>query len=73
MRRPRVGRDRCGGPVTDRPQINVRLTLEERDAFAAAAEEAGLSVSEWARLVLRAAAGERALEGHLRRAAKSGR
>ena len=36
--------------------LNVRLSERERDAYAAAAERAGLSTSEWARLVLSHAA-----------------
>ena len=53
-------------------QINFRVTAEEYDAFSEAADEAGLSLSEWLRLVARAGAGMRALEGHLRRAASKG-
>ncbi len=57
-----------------RPQVNVRLTQDELEAFTAAAEDAGLTLSEWMRLVGRAAAGMRDLESHLRRArSKAGR
>lgn len=53
-------------------QLNVRLDDDEAHAFNEAATAAGLSTSEWARLVLRAAAGRRALTEQLGRAARAG-
>lgn len=47
--------------------FSVRVSEEELDAFRKAAEEANLSLSEWARLVLSAAAGSSALPEQLTR------
>lgn len=52
----------------ERVQVfSLRLRDCERDAIHAAAEQAGLSDSEWARLVLAAAAGASALPEQLTR------
>ena len=47
--------------------FSLRVSEESLDAYRKAAEEAGLSTSEWARLVLDAAAGRLALPEQLTR------
>lgn len=47
--------------------FSLRVSDEELEAFRKAAEEANLSLSEWARLVLSAAAGSSALPQQLTR------
>lgn len=52
--RPRC---RSGGAVTRSEQINLRVTAAEKRELEEAAESAGMPVSEWARVILRHAAG----------------
>ena len=52
-------------------QMNIRVADEEAAAFKAAAEEAGLSLSDWLRAVALAASGTGVLEKHLRRARRT--
>lgn len=56
--------------MTERSQVNLRLTAAQREALSAAAERCGLPLSEWARLVLVAASGDEALRRSLRAAAR---
>jgi antitoxin component of RelBE/YafQ-DinJ toxin-antitoxin module len=53
-------------------QLNLRLSEDEAKDVQQAAEECGLSTSEWARLVLTHAAGRRRLNESLERASKAG-
>jgi uncharacterized protein (DUF1778 family) len=48
-------------------QLNVRLEDDEAHAIQEAADAAGLSTSEWARTVMRVAAGQHALLDQLQR------
>lgn len=54
--------------VNERTQINVRAEKPEVAAWKAAAEEAGLDVSSWLRMVLNAATGDSGLGDAMRRA-----
>lgn len=53
--------------------INFKVSDEERDAFKAAAERCGLSLSAWLREVGLAAAGESELLRSLKRAERAGK
>lgn len=53
-------------------QINLRVSADEASDLSEAAADAGMSLSEWARLVLLYAAG-RPIAEHLDRAAEVGR
>lgn len=56
------------GEMTARTnQVNVRLSDEETEVLRSAADEAGLTLSDWARLVMLAAAGDDKLMRQLRR------
>ena len=54
-------------------QINLRLSDQELKYCSSAAEEAHQTLSEWARAVLMAAAGDRTLYEQLKRVAQSRR
>ena len=45
------------GTESPRANLQMRVTVEERDAFIARATELGLTVSEWLRLLARHDAG----------------
>ena len=53
-------------------QMNTRVAEEEAEAYREAADEAGVSLSDWIRLMLNAASGKRGLEKQLRRASSAG-
>lgn len=50
--------------------FSFKVTEESLEAYQKAAEEAGMTTSEWARVVLDAAAGRLALPRHLLRVVK---
>lgn len=56
--------------MTRANQINVRLSDEEIETLRGAADECGLTLSDWARLVMLAAAGDDKLARQLRRVSK---
>ena len=58
--------------VTRTEQLNLRLTDDEVRDMRDAAAEAGLTLSEWARLILRHASGRHEMSEHMERAADAG-
>ncbi len=59
-------------PPARSEQLNLRLAADEAADMREAAADAGLSLSEWARLVLRHASGRHQLSEHMADAAKAG-
>lgn len=58
--------------MTRPAQLNLRISDDEARDMREAAAEAGLTLSEWARLILRHASGRHEMSEHMERAAEAG-